>query len=133
MKAIVFAFAAFFVCVSAQADVSPTVVAKCSGHLNDDTAISFVIQDTAVVNLKQGVLATFDGDFAVNMICEKADRSQQNTPDRAPAYYCVENRAGDGKYLINLVYGISGRLVGQIQHEQIFPLKPLTIGSVFCR
>ncbi|AFY02484.1 hypothetical protein [Bdellovibrio bacteriovorus] len=133
MKAIVFAFAALFVSVVAQADVLPAVVAKCSGHLNDDTAVSFVIQDTAVVNLKQGMLATFDGDFAVNMICKKADRPEQNIPDRSPAYSCVENRAGDGKYIINLVYGISGRLVGQIQQEQIFPLKPQTIGSIFCR
>ncbi|AHZ85350.1 hypothetical protein AB1A81_13140 [Bdellovibrio bacteriovorus] len=132
MKAIVFAFVALFVSVSAQADVSPSVFAKCSGHLGDDTAVSFEMLDTAVVNLKQGVLATFDGDFAVNMVCEKLKPSLHK-PDNTPAYECVENRAGDGKYIINLVYGISGHLVGQIQHEQIFPLKPLTIGSVFCR
>ncbi|WP_374033720.1 hypothetical protein ACES2I_13515 [Bdellovibrio bacteriovorus] len=129
----VFVALAMFVSLSAQADVSPAVVAKCSGSLYDNTALSFVIQDTAVVNLKQGVLSTFDGDFSVNMICKKADRSEQNTPDRSLAYTCVENRAGDGKYIINLEYGISGRLVGQIQHEQIFPLKPQTIGSIFCR
>lgn len=129
----VFAVVALFVSLSAQADVSPAVVAKCSGSLSDNTALSFVIQDTAIVTLKQGVLSTFDGDFAVNMICRKADRSEQNTPDRSPAYSCVENRAGDGKYIINLVYGISGRLVGQIQQEQIFPLPPQTIGSIFCR
>lgn len=133
MRAILLSLISMFVTVSAFADVSPAVVAKCSGSLFDNTALSFVIQDTAIVDLKQGVLSTFDGDFAVAMLCRKAERSQQNRPDNSLAYSCVENRAGDGKYLIQLVYGISGRLVGQIQQEQIFPLAPQTVGSIFCR
>lgn len=127
MKAVVMSVFGLIVSLSAAAAPVPATYALCKGKMFDGAPVSFVVRETAVVGLIQGLLE--DPGAAVSMICQK---SQTVDADRSGVFTCIENRSGDGKLIVNLERGISGHIIGQIYREQIFPLPAQAVGSLFC-
>lgn len=127
MKSLVLSLVVVLTGFSAVAAPVPATYALCKGKMFDGSPVSFVVRETALVGLIQGLLE--DSQGAVSMICQK---SQTVGADHSGVFSCVENRSGDGKLIVNLERGISGHIIGQIYREQMFPLPAQAVGSLFC-
>ncbi|UOF02526.1 hypothetical protein [Bdellovibrio reynosensis] len=133
MKTIIVSVMSLLVTVAANARPAPAVYATCEGTLNDGTPVALVVREMAIKTVQQGLYTVGEGAEAstLSLICETV--TGERTPDKSPVYQCTENRNGEGKVLVTLERGVTGLVIGQIQREQMFPLKPVSIGSLLCK
>jgi len=119
-----FTIIAFFSLLSIQtfADVGDGKLLSCGK--------SFSIYKTAAVQYFQGQLTV--GKSTVALDCVK--EAEQNTNVRV-LWNCTEDRAGEGRYLVNVqTGGFAGTIkTAYVELEQMYPLEAAHIATLNCK
>jgi hypothetical protein len=84
-----------------------------------------MVRDTAVVTYKSATLSFSGRTIQLQCQMELIEKSDLVN------YSCMEDRAGDGRYLAGLLME-KNTGTANISHEQIYPLKPKTLAEISC-
>ncbi|MGZ3790033.1 MAG: hypothetical protein ACXVLQ_15965 [Bacteriovorax sp.] len=121
-KNILIVLSASLFTIAGQADVGSGVILKCGK--------TFSINKTAVPNLFQGQLRVGQNDYSLN--CKPVDEEPSNV---VKLWDCSEDRAGEGKFLVNVqTGGFAGTIkTAYVEQEQMFPLEPMHVATLTCK
>ena len=110
--------------------------ADCAGQLEDGTPVSFEVRATAAIGFIDSVLInTQDNSLIDQLSCKKGQDIAPGAPSAGRIdWVCVEYR-NDYRmgYSVEIMTGgVTGVTTAQVKQEQIFPLAPKVMGTLFC-